>query len=255
MWRQVLFSKRVTSADGITREGLQLLTEEKAGDVECIRRISEREGITEKRSVAFIHNDGHKLWVGVDGLVPELLGEDHPCAYEIQHFRTGPQKGRGIPFIHGYCAPKNEKVPALEELVPKQRQDLDQILQQVNGEGAVASKPLRVSPVTFSGPRVAGSAWESIASEFESGKHVGRTASFTTDGRLFRWLEPEVGTFVEKVAESGASQKKTPSSQAPGRIAFLPLALVSLGALAAGWLVREIVRRLQKHNQTNEREK
>jgi hypothetical protein len=253
MWRPHVYSK-LTAVPSGRLDDFHTLTEEEPSDYEFTKKIIKRSGLAKERSVAFIQDCGDRFYVGVDGHVSQILGEAHPCAYEQEVLRNGPVKGRSITFVHGYFAPKNTTIPGIDSLLSQQKKDLDDILSRANQEGAVQGKPVKASHTTFSGERVPGTDWDQFASEFQAGMHKGKTATFTKDGKLFRLLEPESESLAAKIVETGSAQKKTiPLRTTPCEIAFLPLAAISLGVLAAGWVMMEIFRSLSSSNRSEQK--
>jgi hypothetical protein len=197
MWTPHVLSKLVSHPDDGDIDEYHSLTQQRPGDHRLAEAIRRRPGVLEQPSIAFIQDAGDRLYIGMDGRVLDVLGQDHPAAYEILRTKKGPQKLRPILFVHGYFAPKDGDVsiPDLNELIAQQHRQLDEILRRANDEGAVQGKPIAVPPVTFSATRAVGTEWDKYAREFERGKHPEKIAIFTKDGKLSRWLttqrEPE----------------------------------------------------------------
>jgi hypothetical protein len=233
MWRQHLNSKRIRGFDG--SQGVDenhILTDETASDYQFTKSIISRPGKTLHRRVAFIHDCGDRFYIGMDGSVPDVLGEAHPSAYERPLSGSGVErKGRAIAFVHGYFAPKDISIPDLKELIERQPKDLEEILRRANAGEA----PVKADSVTFSRPRAKGTDWDRFASEFEQGKHSLRGATFTEDGTCFRMLEPPPAMRAA-IGDLAADAKKNPSlPNAITRLGFLQVAGISLAVILVGY--------------------
>ena len=246
MWRQHLFSKRVRPATpNEAVDGFHVLTDEIKSDSHFTRVIRDRPRRAEKRRIAFIHDCGDRIYVGMDGRLPDVLGESHPHAYEISRSRSGIEaKGRSITFIHGYFAPKGTPIPDLGELIDRQPNDLAEILQRANG----GEEQVKADSVIFSRPRKKGTEWDRIATEFEQGRRPLQGATFTEDGAHFETLGTPSVTRTS-VAGITADLKKNPSLLSPDsvdRMGFLKVVAICLGAVIAGcaaWRLLENHRR------------
>jgi hypothetical protein len=167
----------------------------------------------------------------MDGRVPDLLGKEHPHAYERPLSASGiEKKGRAIPFVHGYFAPKGTPIPDLQELIERQPKDLEEILRRANA-GEVAVK---ADSVSFSRPRAKGTDWDRLATEFEQGKYPLKGATFSQEGTLLHRLEPSEGM---KAAAGGFSEaiKNRSIPKALEKLGFLKVTGISLAALAIGY--------------------
>ena len=196
MWRQHLYSARTHNHEG-KAEDAHILTSEMMGYSQFTDRVLEREGRLQERRVAFIQDCGDRLYIGLDGKVPNVLGKDSPYAYEQKVTRKGLEQGREITFVHGYFAPKGTFIPDLDELEARQRKDLKEILSRANGDEERAkadngAEGIRVEPVAFTRPREKGTDWDRLATAFESGKlnPPMQGMTFTVDGKAFHPLKP-----------------------------------------------------------------
>lgn len=176
-WIQHLFSKKIHNTTGVI-DGFHTLTNETPNDFKYTDKTMKRHGGS---NTAFIVDCGDRWYIGTDGDIRTVLGENHPHAYE-QAIRQGiPKKGRAISFVHGYFAPKGEKIPDLEELIARQPKDLEEILRRANnGEDKIIA-----DKVKFITPRKAGTDWDKIATEFENGTHSTEGMSFKLNGEKF----------------------------------------------------------------------
>lgn len=232
-WLQHLFSKRVRDPQTPQMvDGFHILTDEVGDDYRFTENIIRRPDRTEVRRVAFIHDCGDRFYIGMDGRVPDVLGENHPCAYERTIFKTGPSKGRKITFVHGYFAPKGTPIPDLDDLIEQQPKHLGEILQRANA----GETPVRIAPASFTRQRVRGTDWDRLATEFEKGAHRMRGATFTEDGKLFRMLDS-----LESAPQGGEKKKPTAPNTISGinRTTFLQVAAAALLATLgyAAWRI------------------
>lgn len=179
-WIQHLFSAKTRTATG-GLDGFHTLTNKTQSDFQFTDKILNRDGMTTERSAAFIIDCGDRWYIGADGTIGGTLGENHPHAHE-QPIKGGvPEKGRRICFVHGYFAPKSEKIPDLDELLARHPKDLEEILRRANSgeDNIIADK------VKFTQPRKSGTDWDKIATEFENGTHKTEGMTFKKNGEKF----------------------------------------------------------------------
>jgi hypothetical protein len=168
------------------------------------------------------------------------LGENHPDAYEIRTYRhRAPEKGRAICFTHGYFAAKDTPIPDIGELAREQPKHLEELLQRAHDESATA-RTTEAEYASFSGSRAQGSDWDRVAKEFEAGKHKGCSATFTKDGTLLRWIEPET---VQQTAQGAAPAIGRTAEKSPSWVEKIPGGKWTAGIVAAaavggvGWAI------------------
>jgi hypothetical protein len=244
-WKQHLFSKRVRQPSGRV-DGFHILTDETKGDAQFTDRILYRKGGTEAGHAAFIVDGGNRLYIGIAGQVPDVLGKDCPYAYELN------DKDRAITFVHGYFAPKGTPIPDIDELLKKQPKHLEEILRRANGGEA----PVIAESVHFDTSRSIGTDWNRMASEFEKGKRPNEGATFTKDGKLFRMLDKfALEHSVDKSNSSGRQagvQKKTLAPNGLPRQGFLKVLTVALVVVISGIAAWRLIKHWREKNQRKE---
>lgn len=225
MWAQYVFSKRIRKRDENvenTVDGVDILNHELPGDAPSKERVRTRPSQFAHPQAFVIEDQGERFYVARQGYVLDVLGEMHPHAHEYpfapvkdghgRWIRGEARKGRAIPFIHGYSHPKRPGalIPDLEELKAMQPGHLEEALRRAN-----AGEEHIVMEAAFTRPRQAGTAWDSIAREFEAGNHPGRMAVFTLEGGLIEWLEPAIAHAAdgERAAARAAPQAAAAAAQ------------------------------------------
>lgn len=233
MWRQHLFSKRSCNPQGHLDE-FNVLTNELESDYQFTKRVINRDGRSQERRIAFIQDCGDRIYVGMDGKVPSVLGEAFPYSYEQVITRKGPEKGREITFVHGYFAPKGVSIPDLVELLQRQPEDLKEILERANS----GESPVAIGNVSFTRPRKKNTDWDRIATAFERGKFPMQGMTFTVDGKEFRPLDP-IKREVKSVAENPDpplreyyEKKKTPAEEQILLMMKIALSVTLIGVVA-----------------------
>jgi len=243
-WRQHVFSKRVRDRTGRrTVDGLHVLTPDIGEKYRFTDSVLRRRNAATARQISFIFDCGDELYVGVDGRVPDVLGEGDPYAYEEALIKKGDyRKNRAITFVHGFFAPRRSTIPDLAELYRLQAQQLRQILRRAN-EG---EEPVAAAPVDFLSPRSdERTDWNRLASEFERGMHARKGAMFK-DGTLLGWLEvsapipAQVAQNTPRTQRAPAAQAKPEGRSSPARE---PARQRSLLSLFIDWIVALLTRR------------
>lgn len=207
----------------------------------------------------FITDCGDHWLVGRSGNVKDVLGLDHPHAYEeiLSHRKAADlkpeqmynpatghvngyhvirdekvfRKGRDVPFIHGVYVPKGQPIPDLAELIEQQPKHLEDILERVNVHKDYSD---HAPEVTFTRPRQPGTEWDRIASELEKRKRTDKVYSFNNDGSFERPpFEAERKTTGKSEAGAASFQERLRAfSEMPKSERNLVFAAVSGVALA-----------------------
>jgi hypothetical protein len=212
VWRQHLFSARARNLQGDVDE-FHVLTSETQRDYQFTEQVLMRKGRYQERKVIFIQDCGDSFYIGMDGKVPDVLGQTFPYAYEQTITREGPKQGREITFVHGYFAQKGISIPDLDELLQQQPKHLKEILERANA----GESPVAAGKVSFTQQRKKNTDWDSIATEFEKGNFRLQGMTFTIDGKKFLPLESLERKIGHENSQSSAAKisKKKASSLRP----------------------------------------
>lgn len=221
MWRQHLFSKLIRNPDadlgGAVVDDYTVLTRRaESDDQRHVRRVMKRASRGRLRSALFIQDCGDRLQIGVEGIVPEFLGEH--CAYAFERpIRNGEERiGRPIRFVHSYFSSKRKttKIPGLGEFLAAQRVALEHLLRQANAEGVAKPEEVKFSQ----GPK-AGTDWERLARQFLSGDRSIQLAVFDLDGKLHEVVKRREKKQKPKTRDALGRTREAPIRQRASRAA------------------------------------
>ena len=227
MWRQHLFSKLIRNPDadlgGTVVDDYTVLTRPAdSDDQRQVRRVMKRASRGRLRTALFIQDCGDRLQIGVEGLVPEFLGEDCPYAFE-RPMRNGEERvGRPIRFVHSYFSAKRKsaKIPALRDFLSAQRAQLELLLRQANAEGVAKPEEVKFTQ----GPKT-GTDWERLARQFLSDNRSVQLAVFDLDGKLHEVVKrrekkqkPKRRDAPEKPKEAQSGQRATREAEIESRV-------------------------------------
>jgi hypothetical protein len=234
MWIEFLYSKRFRDDLG-NIDGFHFLTDEPALAFQIVSAVNSRPGRTAQKHAAYLLEcDGH-YWIGVDGLVSDVLGDDSQHAYERPLGPGGVErKKRPIGFAHGYVAPGGTHIPDIGDLLREHREHLEEILRRANA----GEYPVKLEPKQFASNRKKGTAWDKMATEFERGQRRNEGAAFTLDGQFLSAIPKSrlpSSTESQDIRERPAiTQKKTLEPARIPRVGFLKRMINYLKAKLAG---------------------
>jgi hypothetical protein len=212
-WLQTLFSKRVYDANplykGEIADDYHILNTCEKEYTSMMDKLYRPPYNHEIDRAVFIRDNGSYFHIGVEAAIKDVLGDNSPYAHESTLFMGKTKIGRPIDFLHNYFSKKSPglKIPDLKELLEKQKGHLDDILSRANASDALVSAPA----VSFELPRVGGSDWDRVASEFEQGRHQGKIAIFSKDGLLSKIMEidPQKVAHASGTGASGGAKSAT----------------------------------------------
>lgn len=238
MWQQALLAKRRKLQPDITYHGpaqineLGFLTEKSEIVNKFAYQIHKESSQFGRKTKYFINRRNGSLFIGVVGRLPEILGENHEFAYEVNSYNPGP--GRPITFVNIYSSDvPSPSIPNFSEFQKRQKSDIESILKIAD----VTGDEIQIPVTSFDNSEGSGTDWDKIAAEIKKAKW--EVAFFSLDGVLIKCIESS------SAAKSNLTEKKsapqTRQNQEKRKSLSQAMALIAVGVLTVGWVTIKLL--------------